>query len=278
MLSNIDSLVAELLAGRAYRAVAPELARTLLLQELPKRRKRQELLKEVRRRLHQLCTSYVKDGQRAVREMVPTTSSATIGKLERDQLFSALRAQHVSTSEREPFLPEFYRFVSAHCQEVQSVLDLGCGFHPLAFERMCFSNLRIYHALDVHLGLLATLELLLAPLLEFRGIAADALTFQQPQEYDLVFALKLLPLLEQIRKGSARTLLQQLRARWLVVSFPTQSRSGQGRGMHAYYSDFFENSIESLEWQILARQEFPNELCFVLQRAGRVVENVLPQR
>jgi 16S rRNA (guanine(1405)-N(7))-methyltransferase len=55
---------------------------------------------------------------------------------------------------------------------------------------------------------------------------------------DVVLLLKTLPCLEQQEKGASLRLLQSLRTRFVVVSFPRGSLGGRDKGMHENYSQF----------------------------------------
>ncbi len=80
---------------------------------------------------------------------------------------------------------------------------------------------------------------------------------------NVVFMLKLLPVLEQQQKGSAREMLLKQRAKWLVVSYPVASLSGKEKGMIEFYTNQFLDMVDGLEWEI-HKLIFPTELVFVV--------------
>jgi 16S rRNA (guanine(1405)-N(7))-methyltransferase len=84
---------------------------------------------------------------------------------------------------------------------------------------------------------------------------------------DLAFLLKSAPCLEQQAPGSARRLLERLNARWLVVSYPTRSLGGAGKGMLATYRSQFRVLIEGLADSV-HELLFPGELVYVVRRAS----------
>jgi 16S rRNA (guanine(1405)-N(7))-methyltransferase len=79
----------------------------------------------------------------------------------------------------------------------------------------------------------------------------------------LALVLKTLPCLEQIDKAAPLRLLNSLRARHLLVSFPARSLGGRRKGMVENYESRFRQLIDGREWTV-QRFEFPTELAFLV--------------
>src|SRR5579871_1078624 len=175
-------------------------------------------------------------------------------------------AEHASTRERLPFLADFYRITLAEIAPVTSVLDLACGLNPLAIPWMPLTPQAHYTAYDIYGDSMAFLDGQIRRFglqggAEARDVAADP----PAQEADLALVLKFWPILEQMRKGAGIELLRALRARYLLVSFPTRSLGGRGKGMAENYEARFRESLQEERWR-LQRFEFPAELCFLVEK------------
>jgi len=83
---------------------------------------------------------------------------------------------------------------------------------------------------------------------------------------DLALMLKLLPVLEQQRKGLAFELIDMAPARLVAVSFPTKSLGGRGKSMAGFYSRMFETGLSDTS-RILDKSVIGDELLYMV--AGR---------
>ncbi len=187
-----------------------------------------------------------------------------------DRAFSArILALHASSKERLPCIDAFYAFVCGEMRgktgRAASVLDIGCGFHPFALPWMEAGRDVRYHAFDIGSGNVETLNRYFARagFANARALLRNALEELPGTACDVAFVLKLLPLLEQQRKGSAKDLLERISAARIVVSFPTRSLSGREKGMESFYSDFMEKNLPAGR-HIAARDVIGNELVYVI--------------
>lgn len=83
--------------------------------------------------------------------------------------------------------------------------------------------------------------------------------------WDMVLLMKLLPVLEAQRRGSARSLLEKLPIPTIVVTFPTRTLGGRSVGMERHYAEWFE-SILPEPLVIRSHYTFANELIYILDR------------
>jgi hypothetical protein len=104
-----------------------------------------------------------------------------------------------------------------------------------------------------------------APEIRARSVLQDILCQPPDDPADVAFLLKTLPCLERQEKGSSRRLLEALRARHVVVSFPVASLGGRGKGMRENYERGFAEMAKDGPWQI-ERLTFPTELVFVVKK------------
>ncbi|MFN2134931.1 MAG: hypothetical protein ACK2UK_03200 [Candidatus Promineifilaceae bacterium] len=102
----------------------------------------------------------------------------------------------------------------------------------------------------------------LRPLARMQDIA-----LAPPQESaDVALFLKEMPRFERNYPGSGRTFLQQLAARFLVVSFPTISTHG-GRSLVKRYRQFFSELTAGQAWPA-EELMFENEMVFIIDKGA----------
>jgi len=80
---------------------------------------------------------------------------------------------------------------------------------------------------------------------------------------DVALVLKAIPCLEQLDKHAGRILLDTIRARHVVVSFPTRTVGGRSIGMRSHYEAHFKELIAGRDVNV-KRYEFENELVIVV--------------
>jgi 16S rRNA (guanine(1405)-N(7))-methyltransferase len=83
--------------------------------------------------------------------------------------------------------------------------------------------------------------------------------------FDLALVLKTIPCLEQVDKTAGQQILENLPARYLLVSFPGRSLGGRAKGMIENYEAHFRNLIKGKDWK-LQRFEFQSELAFLIDK------------
>ena len=263
---DLEALVAEVTKGPKYALIDPHLVRQIAAEEANRQPKLGLAIKSTRTRLHQLVGAYYDK---------PTTyerlNELLCGLL--DNSNEALRSfafqampLHASTAERLPFLENFYNASLQTLGPVRSVFDLGCGLNPLAIPFLPLAEGFTYQATDVLIPMIDFLKAYFAK----TGIKGQAglldLSSQIPDgEADLVIMLKLIPLLDQIDKSIAPRLLQNLKAKAVLVSFPLKSLGGRGKGMLSTYQKRFDGLAAGLQAKI-DEYQFPNELVYLIRK------------
>ena len=263
----VARLVATVQESAKYRHVCPDLIRRLGERELAKRRSLKEAVKETKNSLHQVAGAYLERTPRYAHWLAELRQAQD--RAARREVSRAILAEHASTSERLPFLETFYRTTMAEIAPVHSVLDVACGLNPLAFSWMPLDTEGeiCYSAYDIYGDMMAFLS-------EFFRIAhvvgqaqvADVAVAAPQVAADVALILKFLPVLEQTERGTGLDWLRSFRTRYLLVSFPTRSLGGHGRGRAEHYEGWFRELIQSEGWNA-QRFLFPNELCFLIERS-----------
>lgn len=263
----LNELVATVQAAGKYRTVSADLIRLIGQRELAIRRNLKMAVKETKNKLHQVAGAYfVSQPRFAAWHNTLSTAAVTGDPTKLQAACRTVMAEHASTRERLPILADFYATLFATLPPVNTVLDIACGLNPLARPWMPLAPTATYYACDLYADLAQFLNEVL-PLLGGPAIAEvrDVITSPPPWHADVAFVFKTLPVLEQVRRGAGRELLQAIDAPYLLVSFPTASLGGRGRGMAANYAAGFRELTASAGWPV-EQFDFPGELVFLVRR------------
>src|ERR1051326_8010446 len=144
----LDSLVAAIGKSTRYRRVCPGVVRRIGAQELARRKSWKEAEKETRNRLHHIAGAYL-DSVPPYDTWLNILRAAPNAETYHAEIKRMMRC-HASTRERLPILEEFYQRTLASIQPVQSVLDVACGFNPLALPWMGIEDAGTYYGCDLY--------------------------------------------------------------------------------------------------------------------------------
>ena len=247
----------------------------------PKRKDAEKAEKAAKAALHRMHGAFlVAGGHAKARALIEANAAAGAGMLEDRSLARRLLELHGSTRERLPAIDEACAFIGRFVGGGSSVIDLGCGFNPFALPLLAALP-AAYLAYDICQDTVALVNKYFRASGQGAGYSAEALdaAAETPaRRADVVLLQKLLPLLEQQRKGRSFTLLEELEASVALVSFPTGSMSGKKRGMAGFYAGFFERGLLcSLE--IMDKATVGGELFYAVRRktapctAGKDIRN-----
>jgi 16S rRNA (guanine(1405)-N(7))-methyltransferase len=258
-------IVERVLRSSRYRDVAPALVERLATEELPRARTADDAVKRVKRRLHQAVGAFRAAG---ARDALASVRVAWTGDLASAELRAAcvdVMRTHASTAERLGSLDALYSAIWAHTGVPSSVLDIGCGLHPLALPWMGIGDAR-YHASDVDGRALDTVDAFLSLVGQEHFLERASATDGAPSTAaDVAFLLKLVPTLDRQDPTAAARLLSGLRTRHAVVSFPKRSLGGRGRGMERTYRARLATLADGVARVVeVAEVSVPSELVFVL--------------
>lgn len=178
-----------------------------------------------------------------------------------------LLSYHSSTNERASIIKEFYKEIFKLLGNPSIIVDIGCGFNPLTIMFMPIKNCK-YFAFDIDKAEVDFLNSV-APLIfkqqninvEFKAEVRDILIDSFP-ETDVYFLLKIVPVIEQQKKGFVKEFVVRHPGKRLVISFPKESISGKKINMEKFYSNWFETNFKELKFQ---RLDFTNELVYILE-------------
>ncbi|NLG24905.1 MAG: 16S rRNA (guanine(1405)-N(7))-methyltransferase RmtF [Clostridiales bacterium] len=246
--------------NKKYRDLSPDAVERVYARERANRRGEKEADKAARAALHAMSGAYlpVDSLPRARRCMAAWLAG------DRGALAEALRL-HASTRERMGIAEQLYGAIFAACGgRPASILDLACGFNPLYLGNLGHA----VRGVDVHGGAAALVnDWAAAAGWDVRVGCGDLLSGGPLPVCELALMMKLMPLLEAERKGSAMELLSRVPAKKIAVSFPTRTLGGRGVGMERHYGQWFEQNLPPGR-QIVDRIALPGELTYVVEEVG----------
>jgi 16S rRNA (guanine(1405)-N(7))-methyltransferase len=262
---QLEKLVATVLSSSKYKDVSHDLIRSIGSRELAKRSSIKEAVKATKNKLHQVGGAYFTDKEDYSRWLTELERLYHSGNQDAFLAYvQKVMSYHASTRERLPILDQFYSTILADLPPIHRILDVACGFNPLALPWMPLSQPVEYYAYDIYKDMLDFLAGFMS-LIQVHGQAqvCDIIQSCPTTPVDLAFVLKAIPCLEQLDKSAGTTLLHRINARYIVVSFPVHSLGGRTKGMEANYEARFRSSIANTTWSI-KKFDFPTELAFLL--------------
>jgi len=262
--STVEKITLAVASTKKYRALCADTIRRTAARELAARGNVRAATKATKRRLHQIYGAFEQDvdydGAYLQLEAAYRTGMDDEIQVACRQVLSL----HSSTRERLPILDQFYASILAVTGQPETLLDLGCGLNPLALPWMGLVAGVCYVALDIDRTRVRFLNRYLAlaglqPLARCQDILA-----QPPSDRaDVALLLKMGPTLERQEQGATLRLVEQLQARFVVVSFAIQSLGGREKGMLEHYEQQFLGRVGDRPW-IVQKQVYDTELVLVL--------------
>lgn len=272
MSDKVSKLIEKISNSKKYRGLYLETIERVVencFKKYGTLRRSEVLEKEVEKRarnlLHQIWAAYtpVKPGFKKLLEQFK--QDIKTGKKIKEIVLPFLRLQ-TSIKERAEILDDFYQKTFAITGPPESIIDWACGLNPLSWPWMNLPENCRYLGLDIDKEQNDFLNNVfeIAGKKIFQAKLGDILIDNSPKA-NVIFLLKLLPLLEHQQKGVSLDILKRMPANFLVVSFPTQSIGGRQRGMVDFYSKQFQDLIRNQPWRT-EKILFPTELVFVIKK------------
>ncbi|WP_420645339.1 16S rRNA methyltransferase [Candidatus Leptofilum sp.] len=270
-MPELERLTAQILASSKYREIAPDLVRRIGAQELEKRRSLKEAVKATKNKLHQVGGAYQQTKLNYEKSLEMLRETAVSHPNFRTTCHQLMQA-HASTRERLLMLDEFYQTILANLPPIHTVLDLACGLNPLAYPWLPLPKEVQFTAVDIYSDMLNFIQAFFEiARINGRTQQRDIIGNPPTDEFDLILLLKTLPCLEQVDKNAAANLVGSLNGRYLLISYPTQSLGGRGKGMVENYTQQFQALANGRNWRV-QRFEFATELAFLVQTELRLRE------
>lgn len=257
---DIQACIDTIAASKNYKHVCMETIARVTAAECGKYKSPKEAVKSAKTILHQITGAFVDEASlKKGRSLLEDVS------LDTPRLADGLLSLHVSSAERETFGDALFADIRDAVGE-GDVLDIACGLNPCRLGRIPGFGGR-YYASDIHTGLIDLLNGFFAR----TGLAGEAFSndilYRIPDmQIHNVLLFKILPLLEQQRKGYSRVLIDSLRSDCFTVTFPTRSLSGRNVGMAGFYDSFMRTSFPETAFDYRLEKEYPNEKLYIITR------------
>ena len=244
-----------------YAFIAQDTVLRLCEEYLPRYKSKKDVIKAVKKQLHIIHGAFFPD--RCHEQAMALLDNNAVTDVE---LSLQLMQLHPSTRERLPVLQAFYDFLASYLQGAKTVLDIGCGFHPCAFPFMGLPEGVVYTAGDIDHDTVKVVHSLFKRLRVAHNIRIlDAVGKLPDVQVDVAFMFKLVPVLEQQKKGLAYSMMAELRAKVIVVTFPVKSLSGREKDMEQFYSSQFEKNLPTA-FSVMQKAVIGTELVYVVSK------------
>ena len=248
---SIENIVQTVMTSKKYSNIIPETINRICNEESIKYKKDKDILRSSKKRLHIISESFL--------SIANANKIASIKKcIDNDghistEMIEQLLLLHISTKERSSFYKEFYNDIFRVVGNVNSILDIACGLNPVAYVLSDNFDSRVrYEATDINLDNIELVNKILSLYdLQAKIYGSDILCDIPNGEWDVVFLFKIVPLLEQQKKGYFRSIIEQINSKFFIITFPTKSISGKNVGMKDYYENMMTKYIENSQMEII---------------------------
>ncbi len=251
-------------ASKKYGCICDETIMRLAGSEAEKRVSEKDAVKAVKTRLHVIAGAFSESGKLAEAEKLLDAWSAENG----GEIAERILGLHKSSAERMGFGREMYRDILGAVGEGGAVLDIACGLNPFAAPLM--GRIDRYIATDIDTRVVSLVNRFFG-LAGIPGvaIASDVLYRIPVNRVKNTLLFKIVPLLEQQKKGFSAELAESLDSEFLTITFPTRSLSGKNVGMAGFYRDFIRASFPEDRFRFCFDKEYQNELLYIIRRKKR---------
>jgi 16S rRNA (guanine(1405)-N(7))-methyltransferase len=260
-----EALTTELQNSRKYRplqlpdeTIQDLIANAELLTHDPR-----EIERIVREKLHHLVAGYLGDPDYG--KLQTALKQAANDPEQLKNICHEVLITHASTRERLPILEEFYPRLFAFTGKPHVLLDLACALNPFALPWMNLLPETQYYAYDLHQPRLDAINTLFeVNHLPRLAIHQDILVEPPTIEADVALFFKEAHRFESRQHGCNRKFWQQIHARYLLVSLPTQNLTGSHPKIEQHRR-LVEETVAGLNWKV-TEIPFSNEIVFCIEK------------
>lgn len=223
--------------------------------------------KEIRALLREIHGVFVLEGPEKRNKLLAEYKNAQ-GRGAQLKALDKLLACHQSTKERKEHYTAIYEKIGHRCEEIDWILDIGCGMNPLAY-RWLGKDVQ-YTACDISQGEMDIIE-------EFfreKAIQGEAFTLDMLEKdkrkerfkdihADTVFLFKIIDTLESQQRNVSKDIIDELfekeSVKQIIVSFPLVSLGGRKMregGKENWFSRYLDEKNYSYELFTEGGEEF----------------------
>ena len=256
---EIDRALAALLASPKYRGVYPGAVERVFSEQF-RRHGPKGADKAARAELHRITGAFLSSN-----ELKKARTLLELAKSSGEDVLTQVLTLHASSRERIPDMAWLYGRALPALGDPRTILDLACGLNPLYLGSLGLKVRGIELQSDA-----ARLVNDWAKAFgwDVRVEPGDLAGDSSLPEADATLLMKLLPLMDKQMAGGGKALLERVRSKKALVTFPTRTLSGRNVGMQTHYETSFEQNLPA-DASILDKFATSNELCYVLELTGR---------
>lgn len=261
---ELNKVVRDVLkTSRRYRHIAGSVIERMAGEELLKARNHADAVKRTKRRLHQIFGAYATPLPYA--KLLERLRGAAGNEMRLKEECRAVLGLHASSAERLPELDHFYERIFEVTGRPARILDLACGLNPFTIPWMNLAPGATYIAADIDLEMVQFVnEYLPLAGVNGAGIVNDLVAGPPDVQADVAFLLKTLPCLQH-QTDRLGEIVDRIRARHIVCSFPTRSLGNRPKGMVDNYRAMFAQISAGRAWRA-TEILFESELVFAIER------------
>ncbi len=265
-MSEIDTVYQKLKESKKYKYLCDDTLYRISGWAL-RRFEEKKAVKAAKKKLHQVYGAYFDAFQPGKIQKMLNKISSEPDKESLETIVLGIMESHISTSERILFMEQFYTDLFKRIEKPKKILDLACGLHPFAVLWMDLEQDTEYYAYDIDTRLIALINTFFGYLnRSYKAECSDILISIPEIEADMVFLFKTMPCFEQQEKGISEKIITSLKAKHIVISFPSKTLTGKAKGMENYYHTFTLELINRLNLEYF-KLEYPNEVFYVLNKS-----------
>ncbi|MAG38889.1 hypothetical protein CMO90_02265 [Candidatus Woesearchaeota archaeon] len=222
-LQNLDlQLVKEVL--EKFFNKNKELNNSLEIKKFNNRSKEYKIvLKEIRKQLREIYGVFIEKNYSKRFELLKT-----LKKHDKKQTIIDILSLHKSTKERLPYYKEVYKKIFQITKKQKTIFDIGCGLNPISYFFLGYKPK--YIASDISKKDLEFIKGFFKKInTNSKTIKIDLINEQEKLKKikaDICFLFKLLDSLETRKKHISKILIENIKCKWLVVSFSKTSLGG----------------------------------------------------
>ena len=242
-------------------------------KRIPKKKIFKELVKDVRKDARRIYGVYITKDYSKRDELLQKLFESNFSK----DAFNNLLNIHLSSRERLPFFNKIYSILVEKLRVPTSILDLGCGFNPFSIKYLEENNINLsklnYFAGDISEYDIDFVNNFFIEAESNKIIGSKSKAFRidlsEREEFgklssfetDWCFLFKCLDPIEEISENISYDLIDSIKSKYIVVSFPTLTVSN--KAMRNPRRNWFEKLLDrkELRFEIF---EVENELFYLI--------------
>ncbi|MCP4111923.1 MAG: hypothetical protein GY749_41405 [Desulfobacteraceae bacterium] len=251
---KIDPADAEKIIQENF-ASRPNLVRKIsercLYEDVTRFSEYKKFIKDVRKQIYYHLRQYKnKEQENQVGNQLKHLISESADPVQINSLATKLLSSHISTRERFPFYQAFYHTIFGMIEYPRTIIDIGCGFHPLSYPFACKGKFpENYTAIDRDKGVIDILTTfascvkptnLIPVYADLAELKWNDFFYEKEYIFDIAFMLKLIPVIyRQNRKILPE--LANLPARRILITGSAEAmtrRDNIMRREHRILSEF----------------------------------------